>query len=59
MRVDRQAWREGLQQPKSVAEMLPCVADFKDYCKIEQEPGGWVPAEKAGGKPKARSRHRG
>jgi hypothetical protein len=57
--VDRQAWREGLQQPKSVADMLPFVADFKDYRKIEQEPGGRVPAEQLRQKPKARRRHRG
>ncbi len=44
--VDQKAWREGLKQPKSIAEMLPLVPEFKGYRTIEQEPGGWFPAQK-------------
>lgn len=29
--VEKMAWREGLQQPKAVAEMLPHASDFANY----------------------------
>lgn len=29
--VERAAWREGLQQPKVVADMLPHASDFTEY----------------------------
>lgn len=42
--VDRKSWREGLRQPKSIDEMLPHVADFKQVREIQFQPGGWYPA---------------
>jgi hypothetical protein len=44
--VERQAWREGLTTDKTMDEMFKHLADFKDYMKIEYEPGGWDPAER-------------
>ncbi len=43
--LDQKAWRQGLHQPETITEMLPFVAAFKGYRTIEQEPGGWFPAE--------------
>ena len=54
--VDQKAWREGLKQPKSIAEMLPLVAEFKGYRTIEQEPGGWFPAKEVRQDTKAEKR---
>ncbi len=43
--VEKRAWREGLQKPKSVAEMLPYASDFANYYKELRATGtGWYPA---------------
>ncbi len=34
--VEKKAWREGLSQPKSVADMLPQAHDFKSYQEIHR-----------------------
>lgn len=57
--VDQRAWREGLRQPKLIAEMLPFAADFKGYRTIHQEPGGWFPADRASQAHKTRGKTRG
>lgn len=44
--VEVKEWREGLIQPKTIADMLPHVADFKGYRTIEYQPGGWYPVDK-------------
>ncbi len=54
--VDQKAWRQGLHQPKTITEMLPFVAEFKGYRTIEQEPGGWFPAEEIRQKTKSANR---
>ncbi len=54
--MDRKAWRQGLHQPKTITEMLPFVAAFKGYRTIEQEPGGWFPAEEIRRKKKPANR---
>jgi len=42
--VEKKAWREGLQKPKSVAEMLPHASDFANYYKELRARGtGWYP----------------
>ncbi len=42
--VEKRAWREGLQKPKSVAEMLPYASDFASYYKELRARGtGWYP----------------
>lgn len=43
--VELKTWREGLSQPKSIAEMLAHTADFKDHRTIEHFPGGWYPKD--------------
>jgi hypothetical protein len=43
--VEKTAWREGLQQPKSVAEMLPHASDFAEYyTELRVTRPGWYPA---------------
>ena len=45
--VRLKAWKDGLQGKKGdLDQMLEHVSDFKEYLKLEMEPGGWVPAEK-------------
>jgi hypothetical protein len=39
--VEKKAWREGLTQPKSVADLLPHAHDFKSYQEIRMTMGGW------------------
>lgn len=51
--VEKTAWREGVTHPKSPAEMLPQLHDFKSYkelrmtvgglFKVGQEPPVWTP----------------
>ena len=42
--VEKKAWREGLSQPKVVAEMLPHVHDFKTYYQeLRSTQPGWYP----------------
>lgn len=44
--VDKATWREGLQQPKAVAEMLPHASDFAEYYKeLRVTQPGWYRAE--------------
>jgi hypothetical protein len=42
--VERKTWREGMEQPKTLDELLVHTADFKEYLEIEYQPGGWFPA---------------
>ncbi len=44
--VERQAWRESMQQPKGIPEMLEHLHDFKEVRSIEVQPAGWYPDEK-------------
>ena len=40
--VERKAWREGMQQPKAVAEMRASIHDFKTYYKeLRVTQPGW------------------
>ena len=39
--VERQAWREGLQEPKPVNEMRAYIHDFKSYRTVQMSMGGW------------------
>ena len=39
--VEKKAWRGGLTQPKSVADMLTHTHDFKSYQEIRMTKGGW------------------
>jgi hypothetical protein len=41
--VDRQAWRENMENPKPIQEMLASVHDFKGYSDLQQSMGGWYP----------------
>jgi hypothetical protein len=44
--VEKNTWREGLQQPKSIAEMLPHASDFTDYYKeLRVTRPGWYKAD--------------
>lgn len=44
--VDKTTWREGLQQPKAVAEMLPHVSDFAEYYQeLRVTRPGWYRAD--------------
>jgi len=43
--VERKAWREGLQNPKLIGEMLEYAADFKKAVKFEVQPTGWYQEE--------------
>jgi hypothetical protein len=43
--MERQAWREGVKQPKGIPEMLEHLHDFKDVQTIRVQPGGWYPAD--------------
>lgn len=45
--VERKAWREGMQQPKSMDELLGHVANFKEVLTVEYQPPGWYPAEES------------
>ncbi len=42
--LERKAWREGVSEPKSVAEMREQIHDFKEYRKVTVEPARWVPS---------------
>ena len=46
--VKKATWREGLQRPKALAEMLPYATDFADYEELRVTRPGWY---KAGQKP--------
>lgn len=43
--VEKSAWREGLTEPKAVAEMLPHASDFADYYQeLRVTQPGWYRA---------------
>ena len=41
--VERQAWREGVRQPKDIEEMLEGFHVFKEVRTVQVQPGGWYP----------------
>jgi len=41
--VERQAWREGVKQPKGIPEMLEHLHVFKEVRTVLVQPGGWYP----------------
>jgi hypothetical protein len=43
--VERQAWREGMRQPKSPPEMLEHLHVFEEVLTVKVQPGGWYPAD--------------
>ena len=43
--VERKAWREGISQPRSPADMQETVHDFKGYREVQVSPGGWFPED--------------
>jgi len=44
--VEKTAWREGLHQPKAVAEMLPYASDFAEYYEeLRVSRPGWYPTD--------------
>lgn len=44
--VEKTAWREGLQQPKNIAEMLPHASDFAEYYQdLRMTQPGWYRAD--------------
>jgi hypothetical protein len=43
--VERQAWREGMRQPKGIEEMLEYLHIFKEVRTVEYQPAGWYPAD--------------
>jgi hypothetical protein len=42
--VERQAWREGMKQPKGIPDMLEHLHDFREVRTVEHRPAGWYPA---------------
>ena len=43
--VKKTAWREGLHQPKALAEMRPYISDFAEYYEeMRVSQAGWYPA---------------
>jgi hypothetical protein len=53
--VERQAWREGVKQPKSIQEMLEHLHDFKEVRTVEYQSAGWYPADDEPTTPKQRT----
>jgi hypothetical protein len=44
--LEKTTWREGLQQPKSIAEILPQASDFADYYnELRVTRPGWYKAD--------------
>jgi hypothetical protein len=44
--VEKKCWREGLEQPKDIAEMLPHASDFKaHYQELRLRQTGWYPKD--------------
>jgi hypothetical protein len=43
--MERPAWREGMRQPKLLAEMLKYIADFKEELSFTIRPAGWYPVD--------------
>ncbi len=43
--IERPAWREGVKQPRGIAEMLEHLHDFKEVQTVQVQPGGWYPAD--------------
>ncbi|MGC9333737.1 MAG: plasmid pRiA4b ORF-3 family protein [Anaerolineae bacterium] len=43
--VERKAWREGMEQPKDIDDILAHLHDFKEVLTVEYQPAGWYPAD--------------
>ena len=43
--MERPAWREGMREPKQLAEMLKYIAEFKEELNFTVRPAGWYPAD--------------
>jgi hypothetical protein len=43
--MEREAWQEGVKQPKGIPEMREHIHDFKEVRTIRVQPGGWYPAD--------------
>jgi hypothetical protein len=44
--VEREVWREGIKHPKTIAEMLKHLHDFKEVRNIKYQPAAWYPADR-------------
>ncbi len=42
--VEKKAWREGMETPKQLEEILDFTSDFKSFEEIRMTMGGWFPA---------------
>ena len=56
--VERQAWREGMKQPKGIQEMLEHLHDFKEVRTVEYQPAGWHPADEPAAREKRQTRRK-
>jgi hypothetical protein len=45
--MERQAWRESVERPMGIPEMLEHIHDFKEVQTVRVQPAGWYPAELA------------
>jgi hypothetical protein len=43
--VARQAWRQGMKQPKGIGEMREHLHEFKEVRTVEYRPAGWYRAD--------------
>jgi hypothetical protein len=43
--VERQAWRQGMKQPKGIGEMREHLHEFKEVRTVEYRPAGWYRAD--------------
>jgi hypothetical protein len=43
--LERQAWLEGVKQPKGIPEILEHLHVFKEVRTLRVQPGGWYPAD--------------
>lgn len=43
--IERPAWREGVQQPRSIPDMLEHLHDFQEVHTVRVQPGGWYPKD--------------
>lgn len=49
--MERRAWREGVNQPQSVADQRKFMRDFKEYRTVEYTPAHWADTPKSSRKP--------
>ena len=56
--VERQAWREGMKQPKGIQGMLEHLHDFKEVRTVEYQPAGWYPADEPTAQEKRQARRK-